>query len=79
MTEVASWNILCKNKLLNLILIFYLFIYLFWKFGFFFFFFFEKHPPRGNDFINAFLKDQVDKHQEHLEEQTPSKQEKDYW
>ena len=76
MTEVASWNILCKNKLLNLLLICYLFIYLFWNFGFFFF---EKHPPRGNDFINAFLKDQVDKHQEHLEEQTPSKQEKDYW
>ena len=43
-----------------------------------FFFFFEKQPLRGNDFINASLKDQVDKHQEYLEEQNPSRQEKDF-
>ena len=42
------------------------------------FFFFEKQAPRGNDFINASLKDQVDKHQEYLEGQTPSRQEKDF-
>ena len=42
------------------------------------FFFFKKHPPQGNDLIIASLKDQVDKHQEHLEEQTPSKQENDF-
>ena len=43
-----------------------------------FFFFFYKQTPRGNYFINASLKDQVDKHQEYLEDQTPSKQEKDF-
>ena len=40
------------------------------------FFFFLRNTPLG--VMIASLKDQVDKHQEHLEEQTPSKQENDF-
>ena len=42
-------------------------------------FFLEKNPQRGKEYIIAALKDQASKHQEHLEEQTRSRQEKDFW